>query len=212
MNSKQQTEYDEAVKQILLERTSYGFSDSGERVLKTDPKCLVENNTKEYHNYHTTITDLEISQLPPPPQEWLETEYCEECKEDQPADTFKESEKWCSDVCESCWEKEQPIFIPPPPQFADKTELEEFYIEREHYEKREKLRKIKTTQERFNLRSSGATEKEIHKWGQKHRRNTNARFNRFYDKWEDQIWKDNRIKRDKRLREEADKQFMEENA
>jgi len=178
MNSKQQTEYDEAVKQILLERKSYGMSSGGERVSRTEPKCMVENNTNEII---TTITDLEISQLPPPPQEWLE--------------------------------EEQPIFIPPPPpQFADKTELEEFYIEREQYDKREKARKIKTTQERFNLRSSGATEKEIHKWGQKHRRNTNARFNRFYDKWEDQIWKDNRIKRDKRLREEADKQFMEENA
>lgn len=165
---------------------------------------------------------------------------CEECNKVHPEDTFKESEKWCSKVCESCWEKEgtlrieawiknnilnqkcnpkhqpptpTPIFIPPPPpQFADKTKLEEFYIERDQYDKREKARKIEITQERFNMRSSGATEKEIHKWGQKHRRNTNARFNRFFEKWEDQIWEDNRIKRDKRLREEADKQFMEENA
>lgn len=114
------------------------------------------------------------------------TEYCEECEEDQPADTFKESNKWCSNVCESCWLKEQPTFTPT----SHKTKMEEFYIERKEYDEREKARKIEIIQERFNMRSSGATEKEIHKWGQKHRRNTNDRMNRFFEKWEDQIHED----------------------
>tara|TARA_R110002012_G_C11650721_1_gene611386 strand:- start:2476 stop:3021 length:546 start_codon:yes stop_codon:yes gene_type:complete len=148
------------------------------------------------------------------------TEYCEECEEDQPVDTFKESNKWCSNVCESCWEKEQPT--PQQSEFIKivfngehyltdkygkiydlqenlttlktptphKTKLEEFYIERKEYDEREKARKIEIIQERFNMRSNGATEKEIHKWGQKHRRNTNDRMNRFFEKWEDQIHED----------------------
>lgn len=181
---------------------------------------------------------------PTPPDNFLdETKYCEECKEDHPEDTFKESEKWCSKVCQSCWEKEGTLRIevwtknnilnqkcnpkhqppPPPPvhQLTDEEKkqnniislkppmswllnweienlkkehkMKEFYIERDAYDKREKARKIIITQERFNLRSSGATEKEIHKWGQKHRRNTNDRFNRFFNKWEDQIHEDNKL-------------------
>ena len=203
MNSKQQTEYDEAVKRIQLERETYGMSSSGDRVPRTNPNCMLENNGIEALT-HEEIDHFIKNPLPPPPQ-FVEnkTEYCEECEEDHPADTFKESNKWCSNVCESCWLKEQP---------PHKPKMEEFYIETKKYDQREKARRIERKQERHNMLSSGATEKELRKFDNRFRANKNARFERFWNKWEAEIFVDKEIKRNERLRKEADKQFMEENS
>jgi len=148
---------------------------------------------------------------PTPPADFADillnqTEYCDKCEEEVPIE-------WGNEVCESCWEKNKPVSVDnniislkPPMSWLLNWEMEnlkrehklkEFYIDRDKYHNRETTRKLETKKERKEMRDAGATEKEIHKWGQKHRRNTNDRFNRFFNKWEEQIKEDYEIQKQK---------------